>query len=244
LTDSNLYEFADLDIYRRLKSQDFISGSYGCQLSLINQYNCDQEKYSYVLALTGAKDKYTSSVLSGGSKAYMLSSDANVEEAKEYIPILIDTFYGTKEGYVFGRYGITEEDYKYSYTDGKVVQNCVGEETDTDMKLVGNLSWYEELINKQVDDDSYLSRTEIFADDRTFLVSPVMTSMAKFTADVAETETRTIENILGSKFCFSFTEFILGEVSSEDLVAEWQKICKMHNVDEKIAEENKLWLGQ
>lgn len=241
LMDANTIQLFDSTDEDDFYQQTDYTNTFGCHLDVINQNACNKGKYSYVFSLSGIKKQLTGSVLSGGLNAYLLTSSADKELAKLYIPKFVDTFYGTKDGYVFGRYGITGENYNYSYINGLLTKNENFEINTTQVELVGNLSWYEKQINQNIS-NSVLTREEIFSDQRLYVLTPAMMVSQNIPYDLIEGDALTLDNLVGIKCMSAYKTFIDGNISAEEFVEKLQQLSELHGLDKKIEEDNKNWV--
>lgn len=218
----------------------FESGEYGSQMGLLEDNLINSGLYEYTYSLNSNNEKAVTSIPMADNEAYFLFSKTIDKDV--IIPLFVDTFYGTREGYLTAFAGLTGPQFKYEVeTDGLVVNEKYNKGV-THIDLLGELSWFD-LNIKRPDLDKNLKQINVYDlldDPRMYVLQPKHMSFLENlnVRPVNATGTERYEKDLIK----IFGDFYEGNLSPDDVMSQLEFINNVYNIDSLIEQTNERWL--
>jgi len=226
-----------LNEYDTFYKGEFSNPSIGSHMGIIDNNYIYPDNIAYCYYLRDASGTPKSSVLCNGFKTIHISRD--ISQPEIIVPRIIDTFYGSEEGYKLARYGLLGSEYTYTEFHGAIGLNSNVSAQASFIHYLGDLSWFEEDIS-HIDNPEKVPYASLLQSNNVYELSYKNMALLENIGKV--------NSEYGNDYCVALSRladsFFKNGVNANDFYEELVRLNNIFNVDQWIIETNQRWIDK
>ena len=226
----------------------FTNPKVGTHMGILNDNIIYPEKYDYYYSLEGTDDDAKATALIGNNEVFYLNSRA--ENPKKTVTAFLEMMFGSKENYELFHYGLLGEDKLYSKTNEIILKNDVNEKLATHLELIGDISWFKSNVQSEYElpaGGRFLNTEDIKKENDILFLPHTYMSILEYSTEVINMSPDGSYPTNPQYYYRDLTDAILafyrGDINARDLNEEFQKMHRLYDMEEWLADVNQRWLG-